>query len=154
MFSLVSPVFLFLFFPPVCILRQEGGKRGISNRSSLCKLYRSQIYLCMTHKKWGFSSKEKAFWTHYSSCCGCALIWNKAAKVGGWGRRRVLYSSIANMAFMPDDSRWKQDFHLWEFSGSCVWAVQENQTSADVIKPFVAHFCAIIAPSLKKKSCL
>lgn len=39
--------------------------------------------------------KNKAFWTHYSSHCGCALIWNKVERRGGKGEER--YSAKAQL---------------------------------------------------------
>lgn len=61
--------------------------------------------------------REKAFWTHYSSHCGCALIWNKAGRRGLGGGKGIAPKLNCKRSFYAG---WKQNFNWRELLGSCV----------------------------------
>lgn len=80
-------------------------------------VYGSQSYLRMTHENCDFCSGKKAFWNHYSSPCGCALIWNKACRVGVKARKGIAPKLNCKHSFYAG---WKPNFNWRELSGSCI----------------------------------
>lgn len=80
--------------------KRARGEKGISNSRSLVQVVqvpKLPFFFFMTHTVILFRGEKKAFWTHYSSHCGCALIWNKVERwgVGVGGQER--YSAKAQL---------------------------------------------------------
>lgn len=81
--------------------------------------------------------KIKAFWAHYSSHCGCALIWNKVEGQGGGKAKKGIAPKLnCKHCFYAG---WKQNFNWRELLGSCLWGCTEERRTV-LQKPFVPHF--------------